>query len=184
MSPVGVIRPMLLTSNSVNQRLPSGPVVIELNSLAGCGNRNLGDNAARSDPTYRVGWICLDEPQVAIWAHGDFSGIGTASVEVELGNDPGRRDLRDLVTVGFTEPEVAIWPGDDPLGALFGVGMGISTKVPPSGVSRPTLLPPNSVNQRLPSGPVVIPKGALDGVGRDEFGDRATGGDSPDYCRP
>ena len=35
----------------------------------------------------------------------------------------------------------------------------------PEGVIRPILLPCSSANQTLPSGPVVIPAGALAGVG-------------------
>ena len=59
---------------------------------------------------------------------------------------------------GLAEPEVAIRPGDDPPGLAPAVGMGNSVKVLPSGVSRTTLLPLYSVNQRLPSGPVAIPR--------------------------
>ena len=48
-------------------------------------------------------------------------------------------------------------------------------------VSRPILLPMNSVNQRLPSGPAVISLGSLLGVMPDrEFGDGAAGGDPAD----
>jgi hypothetical protein len=42
--------------------------------------------------------------------------------------------------------------------------MGNSVTAPP-GVIRPTLLAPASVNQRLPSGPSVIPEGRLLAVG-------------------
>ena len=40
-------------------------------------------------------------------------------------------------------------------------------------VIRPIWLPPYSVNQRLPSGPAVIPSGSLLAVGTGELGDDA-----------
>src|SRR3954470_13869047 len=51
-----------------------------------------------------------------------------------------------------------------PQGWLLAVGMGNSV-TKPAGVIRPILLPENSVNHRLPSGPARILTGALLGVG-------------------
>ena len=50
----------------------------------------------------------------------------------------------------------------------------------PAVVIRPILLPPFSVNQRLPSGPAVMPVGSLLAVGNRELGDDAGGRDPPD----
>src|ERR1041385_526244 len=49
----------------------------------------------------------------------------------------------------------------------------------PEGVIRPILLPVCSVNQRLPSGPAVIPMGRLPGVGRWKSLYRLTSGTAP-----
>ena len=44
---VGLIRPILLPLDSVNQRLPSGPAVIPLGA-AGRGDGELGDDVRQS----------------------------------------------------------------------------------------------------------------------------------------
>jgi hypothetical protein len=50
------------------------------------------------------------------------------------------------------------------VGKLFSFGRGNSEMLP-SGVMRPIRLPGNSVNQRFPSGPVVMLSGPPDGFG-------------------
>ena len=77
-------------------------------------------------------------------------------------------DPADLVATLFGEPEVAVRAGRDPDGMLPAVGMANSVTMP-AVVIRPILLHRFSVNQRLPSGPAVIPWAA---VGRRGSGTR------------
>src|SRR5207253_1175065 len=51
-----------------------------------------------------------------------------------------------------------------PKGWLLAV-VTVNSVMVPTGVTRPILLTPASVNQRLPSGPAVIPRGVLLAVG-------------------
>ena len=51
------------------------------------------------------------------------------------------------------------------------MGMGNSVMAWVVGLIIPILLPPSSVNQRLPSGPAVIPTGWLSARGDGELGD-------------
>ena len=76
-------------------------------------------------------------------------------------------DFADLIaeSILLGEPEVAVGPGRDPVGPLLTVGMGNSVMTPVVGLISPILLASISVNQRLPSGPVVIPRGSLLAVG-------------------
>ena len=85
----------------------------------------------------------------------------------ELGDDVGRRvDRPDLVAVGLGEPEVAVGPRRDRRRVrCSAVGMVNSVMAWVVGLIVPILLPPYSVNQRLPSGPAVIPSGSAAAVG-------------------
>ena len=78
----------------------------------------------------------------------------------ELGDRPVGRDPADLVAAVLGEPELAVGSRRDPrIG--FAVGdreLGRSRR---TGVIRPILLLPYSVNQRLPSEPAAIAIGLL-----------------------
>ena len=76
----------------------------------------------------------------------------------ELGDDAGRRDPADLVASTFGEPEVAVRAGRDADGLAAGRGDGELGDAP-AVVIRPILLASPSANQRLPSGPAVMPWG-------------------------
>ena len=67
--------------------------------------------------------------------------------------------MPDLVASVLGEPEVAVGPGRDPTGSLLAVGMGNSVMACVVGLIIPIWLAGGSVNQRLPSGPAVIPAG-------------------------
>ena len=69
-------------------------------------------------------------------------------------------DASYLVAIGLGKPEIAIGSGCDLCWVLLAVGTGNSVIVP-LGLMRPILLPMNSVNQRLPWGPAVIPSRPL-----------------------
>ena len=69
------------------------------------------------------------------------------------------------VVVAFGKPEVAVRARCDVRGITVGLGVGNSVTTP-AVVIRPILLcPRSSVNQRLPSGPAVMPSGPLAAVG-------------------
>ena len=53
----------------------------------------------------------------------------------------------------------------------------------PAGVMRPMAFASSSVNQRLPLGPMAMNSGSLGGVGVDELGDHAVGGQTADAIR-
>ena len=57
------------------------------------------------------------------------------------------------------EPEVAVGARRDPIGLRMAVGMGNSVMAWVVGLIVPILSALDSVNQRLPSGPAVIPRG-------------------------
>ena len=78
---------------------------------------------------------------------------------------PRGRDLADAVAAVLGEPQVAVGSRGDPerlaaepLGRVYSV-------IVPLVVILPILLPLYSVNQRLPSGPAVMPSGELEPVG-------------------
>ena len=90
-------------------------------------------------------------------------GPETGGEDEELGDDAGGRDAADPVAVELGEPEVAVGAGGDAEDAGR-VGRGNSVMVP-SVAMRPILWPLFSTNQRLPSGPSVMPSGEAAAVG-------------------
>ena len=94
--PAGVIRPIRSPSNSVNQRLPSGPAAMPFGRRVGGDARaELGDGAGGGDPPDPVAEE-LGEPQVAVRPGGDsvWDG-GRRDAGAELGSRPrGERSGR------------------------------------------------------------------------------------------
>ena len=101
----------------------------------------------------------LGEPEVAVRPRGDPVGrlpaVGMVnSVIAPVGGDP-----TDLVARRLGEPEVAVGPAVMPQGWRPGRVGELGDDA--AGVIRPIWLPSASVNQRLPSGPAVIPPAAV-----------------------
>ena len=137
MLPAVVIRPIRLPPASVNQRLPSGPVVIAM----GVGNWLVLAAGIANSWIELLGLLGLIRP---IW-------LPRASVNQRLPSGPA---------VIPTGPVVVV------LAALGEEGVGSANSVMmPAVVIRPIWLPSDSVNQRLPSGPAAIPAGMLLAVG-------------------
>ena len=74
-------------------------------------------------------------------------------------------DRPDLVSGPFREPHRVTGPAVIPNGAAFAFGRAYSVILSVVGLIMPILPVPNSVNQRLPSGPRVMRKGSASGVG-------------------
>ena len=91
-----VIRPILLPSASVNQRLPSGPAVMPRGLLPAVGTGN-----SVMTPAVVIRPILLatvfGEPEVAVRAGRDARGAAAGRGDRELGDDAGRGDPADLV---------------------------------------------------------------------------------------
>src|SRR5882757_7734877 len=124
-------------SRSVNQRLPSGPTVIDAGLLVG------GVSVAPRVPAGGGGsWNSVTTPRGVIRATWFAPGM----VNQRLPSGPA-----------------AISCGPVLAGMPSGRGNSVSW---PAGVIRPIFWPLISVNQRLPSGPVMIPLGPLLSSGR------------------
>src|SRR5579885_433410 len=141
MVPLGVMRPILppplqspLPTQSVNQRLPSGPAVMSQGALSGRPSA-LGTANSVMVPLGVMRPILLPPMQNPFESRAH-------SVNQRLPSGP------------------AVMPKDP----LLGVGRANSVMVP-LGVMRPIWWPGYSVNQRLPSGPAVMRQGPLLGVG-------------------
>src|SRR6266511_2756311 len=71
----------------------------------------------------RPSFMGLGEPEVAVLAGSDPVGAAAGGdAGAVFGNDTGRRNLRDPVSVELGEPEVAVGAGSDPLGAAGDAG--------------------------------------------------------------
>ena len=73
----GLIVPILLAAYSVNQRLPSGPVVIEYGLDAGRGDGELGDDVGRRVDHPDLVAAVLGEPEVAVGPRRDRDRVAS-----------------------------------------------------------------------------------------------------------
>ncbi len=106
----------------------------------------------------------LGEPEVAVRTGRDGKeAAGGGDAGCELGDDALGRDPADAVAALLGEPEVAVRTGRD---ARDGCQRRCRCELGdvPWGVIRPIRLPLSSVNQRLPSGPAVMPSSWLAAV--------------------
>jgi hypothetical protein len=126
--PAGVIRPLLLPPRSVNQRLPSKPVVIDFGSLGNSKGPDANEIPSENWVTSPVGVIRPIPP------------VGMSP--------PPPANVPPCASVNHRSPSTptVIPPGPTPLPRS---DTGNSVTVP-VGVMRPIRLPLNSVNQRLP----------------------------------
>ena len=106
----------MLVLDSVNQMLPSGPVVIPLGAEVLEPNRELADHAGGRDPADLAGGG-LGEPEVAIRAGGNPPGGRQGR------GDRKRREAgavcthpRDLAGTRIGDPEIAVRADHDILG--------------------------------------------------------------------
>src|SRR6266702_3663930 len=112
-----------------------------LRSALGCRDaKKSGEAATGCDaPDLVPTPIQLREPEVAIGPGGDASkptakrGGPTGRWQGELGDTACRGDAPDLVRKVFGEPQIAIRPGGDALGAAIGRGDGESGEAAPGG---------------------------------------------------
>jgi hypothetical protein len=104
------------------------------------------------------------EPQRIVGAQRDQERKNVACRDRELGDGTRCRDLPDFGVCLVGEPQIAVEAGDD----RFEVAAPAGERELGKGAGRrdpPIFAPVNSVNQRLPSGPAVMPKGLLLAVG-------------------
>ena len=119
------------------------------------------NNTCRSDPPDLVG-IVLSEPQRAVRPHRDASGAAVGRRDRKFGDHAPGGDPPDRARGLFGEPQRAVRTRRDAIGAAVGRGGGNSVTTP-AVVIRPIWA--ISVNHNAPSGPLVIPKGWVFGVG-------------------
>src|SRR5262249_31791617 len=176
---------------SVNQRLPSGPVVMPLGVPFGSAPVGIVNSVTvpvvliRPIFPPKIGWLVVGSKTggwllgrsvvglLAFISVNQSAPSGTAVIELGLKPVVGKRN-------SVTTPLVVMRPIWKPFtsvnqrlpsepttmlrGELPGVGIANSATTP-LGVIRPILSAFASVNQRLPSGPATIPEGALPAVG-------------------
>jgi len=131
-----------------------------------CRERELGDRAGRGNASNLVP-IILSKPEIAIRPWSDPVRLAIRQRYRELGDRAGGGNASNLVPTILGKPEIAIRSNRNPFRTLLRVG-SVNSVIVPSGVMRPiwsigTVVLPDidSVNQRLPSGPAVIPSGLL-----------------------
>src|SRR6516162_9730114 len=172
-APPVVIRPILLVLFSMNQRLPSGPVVMPI----GFGPE-LGVGMEMSLVVkglvvmirpillraYSVNQSALSGPTVISKGPLLFVMIANSAMTLPVGNL--RPILLALPSVNHIAPS---GPAVMPMAPLLLAGIGYS-KNDPSVVIRPILLAvPPSVNHSAPSGPNVMPPARALGVGIENW---------------
>src|SRR5262249_28727478 len=135
MAPLGVIRPTLFPSHSVNQTLPSWPVVIPNGSMPTKGPCGLPKASVTPPPAVGAG-----------------GGIGNSVT--------WPRGVMRPILSGSVNHRLPSGPAVIPLGLLSGVGMA-KRLTRPAGVMRAILYWRRSVNQMLPSGPSATPDALL-----------------------
>ena len=162
-TPGGGDAPDLVAAASVNHSAPSGPVVMPTGSAAGRGDREFGDT-----PPVVMRPILLARASVnhsapsgpAVIPKGALPAVGIGN-SVKMPAVVMRPILLPLI---FGKPQRAVRSGRDAFGSTAGRGdreLGHRTR------SRDTsdVVAGFSVNHSAPSGPDVMPKGALLSVG-------------------
>ena len=176
---VGLISPISPMPPSVNQRLPSGPAVIMSGTRIGGGDRELGDDVGRRvDHPDLVGACSVNQrlpsgPAVIPLGSSCAVGVGNSVMAWVVGLISPILPISER-SARLGEPEVAVRARRD---HLTGSELAVGTRELGDGVGRRVDHRRSgwrlySVNQRLPSGPAVIPIGIGIGSGSGEFGDR------------
>ena len=134
MTPAVVIRPILLASSSVNQRLPSGPAAIPAGR---CRPVGMGNSVMTPAVVIRPIWLPrFGEPEVAVRPGRDTSWSAAGRGDRESVMTPAVVIRPIWLHADSVNQRLPSGPAAMPTGPLPAVGMGNSVMTP-AGVIRP-----------------------------------------------